>query len=423
MKLLNISPETMDNFVSQNSKSHFMQTSSWGDVAKTRNQIPHLLGIYKEDELIATALLLEKKIGPFSSFYCPRGFIGNYSSKEDIKEIINLLKKYIKRHHGLYLRMDPDLIIHKLNEKAEVKETFEDNEALIDFFISLGATYKGKTILFKEMSNPRFTFRVPWKGDTDTLLNQCQPTTRNILNRETPVHIYKNPINGIKDFYETMSSTARKKAIYLEPYTFFDNFYHILHQANMSDVWVAEVNKQELISYYDEKELSLNEQLNLATSDNATKKQKALKNDLLDQLKKIAKERKELDDIKEERIVLSSVITAKYQDKVWIVHGGNNDILRSLFANYILYFNILKDGQEEGRLYGDLFGTEGKVDKKSDVYGIYLFKLRFGGDFDEFIGEFDFVTKPISNAIISKLLKIRRRLLIKKSVKESRNEH
>ena len=155
MKLLNISPETMDNFVSQNSKSHFMQTSSWGDVAKTRNQIPHLLGIYKEDELIATALLLEKKIGPFSSFYCPRGFIGNYSSKEDIKEIINLLKKYIKRHHGLYLRMDPDLIIHKLNEKAEVKETFEDNEALIDFFISLGATYKGKTILFKEMSNPR----------------------------------------------------------------------------------------------------------------------------------------------------------------------------------------------------------------------------------------------------------------------------
>ena len=319
--------------------------------------------------------------------------------------------------------MDPDLIIHKLNEKAEVKETFEDNEALIDFFISLGATYKGKTILFKEMSNPRFTFRVPLKGDTDTLLNQCHPTTRNILNRETPVHIYKNPINGIKDFYETMSSTARKKAIYLEPYTFFDNFYHILHQANMSDVWVAEVNKQELISYYDEKELSLNEQLNLATSDNATKKQKALKNDLLDQLKKIAKERKELDDIKEERIVLSSVITAKYQDKVWIVHGGNNDILRSLFANYILYFNILKDGQEEGRLYGDLFGTEGKVDKKSDVYGIYLFKLRFGGDFDEFIGEFDFVTKPISNAIISKLLKIRRRLLIKKSVKESRNEH
>ncbi len=413
----------MDNFVSQNSKSHFMQTSSWGDVAKTRNQIPHLLGIYKEDELIATALLLEKKIGPFSSFYCPRGFIGNYSSKEDIKEIINLLKKYIKRHHGLYLRMDPDLIIHKLNEKAEVKETFEDNEALIDFFISLGATYKGKTILFKEMSNPRFTFRVPLKGDTDALLNQCHPTTRNILNRETPVHIYKNPINGIKDFYETMSSTARKKAIYLEPYTFFDNFYHILHQANMSDVWVAEVNKQELISYYDEKESSLNEQLNLATSDNATKKQKALKNDLLDQLKKIAKERKELDDIKEERIVLSSVITAKYQDKVWIVHGGNNDILRSLFANYILYFNILKDGQEEGRLYGDLFGTEGKVDKKSDVYGIYLFKLRFGGDFDEFIGEFDFITKPISNAIISKLLKIRRRLLIKKSVKESRNEH
>lgn len=422
MEIKNIDDKTLDNFVFNNDKSHFMQTSSWGKVAKTRGQIPHMLGIYNENELICTALLLEKKIGPYSSYYCPRGFISDYSNKENLKEIIKLLKKYVSKHHGLYLRIDPDLIIHKLNDKAEVKESFLENEELINFLIQEGATYKGKTILFKEMSNPRFTFRVPLSGDVNTLLNQCHPTTRNTLSKETCVHVYKNPENGVKDFYETMSSTAKKKAIYLEPYSFFENFHNRLHENDMSDVWVAEVNKNELNEFYDKKENGLKEELALCESDTATKKQKARKNDILDQLKKIDKERKELNEIKEERIILSSVITAKYNDKVWIVHGGNNDILRSLFANYILYFEILKDGQKEGRLYGDLFGTEGKVDKHSEVYGIYLFKLRFGGDFDEFIGEFDFITKPIANKLISNLLKLRRRILYYRSIRGNKND-
>ena len=86
-------------------------------------------------------------------------------------------------------------------------------------------------------------------------------------------------------------------------------------------------------------------------------------------------------------------------------------------ANYELYYHILLDSKKEGYTTVDFYGSEGKVDKDSQIYGIYLFKLRFGGDFVEFVGEFDFVTRPLANKIISNLLKARRRILYHRSLK------
>ena len=419
MRLVNIDDQTLDSFVAANDKSHFMQTSAWGKVAASRGQQIHQLGLYDGETLKATALLLEKKILCYSSFYCPRGFILDYSDREVLKEMIREVKDYVKKHRGLYFRIDPDLIWHKLDEKAQPIESFPENEKIITFLQEQGAVWKGKTIRFQEMSNPRFTFRVPLEND---LLAQCHPTTRNIINKGNPygIRVYKGDEKDIDKFYGVMSETARNKSIYLEPRSFFADFYTILAKEDKADIWVAEIDIPQLKDYYSSKEDALKADLALAESPDASKKQRSKRNDILDQLKKIEKEKKELEEIPEETVVLSSVINARFKDKVWIVHGGNSDRLRSLQGNYELYYRVLEDAKENGLKWGDLFGTEGKVDKSSDVYGIFLFKLRFGGDFDEFIGEFDFETRPLTSHLINKLLHWRRRLLIRRSVKENR---
>ncbi|MBQ1508836.1 MAG: peptidoglycan bridge formation glycyltransferase FemA/FemB family protein, partial [Erysipelotrichaceae bacterium] len=80
---------------------------------------------------------------------------------------------------------------------------------------------------------------------------------------------------------------------------------------------------------------------------------------------------------------------------------------------------ILRDARDMGYHTVDFFGTEGTVDPSSDIYGIYLFKLRFAGDFDEFLGEFDFVVRPLLWSSLEKLILYRRKLLIKRSLKQS----
>ena len=73
MEIRTIDAKTLDDFVLSSQKYQFMQTSAWAEVARSRGQKAHQLGFYEDNTLKATALLLEKKIGPFASFYCPRG--------------------------------------------------------------------------------------------------------------------------------------------------------------------------------------------------------------------------------------------------------------------------------------------------------------------------------------------------------------
>ena len=93
MEIRNIDAQTLDSFVLSSQKYHFMQTSAWAEVSRARGQKTHHLGFYEDGELKATALLLEKKIGPFSSFYCPRGMACDYSDKELLASILKLLKR------------------------------------------------------------------------------------------------------------------------------------------------------------------------------------------------------------------------------------------------------------------------------------------------------------------------------------------
>ena len=98
MELRVISEKEFDLYQRRIKDAHFMQTSGFGDVSKKRNYIPHYLGFYDENKIVGSALLLEKKLPFYSTFYCPRGFNANYHDKNILKQIISLLKEYIKKN-------------------------------------------------------------------------------------------------------------------------------------------------------------------------------------------------------------------------------------------------------------------------------------------------------------------------------------
>ena len=421
MKLVNIDRKTLDAYLQNSPKPHFLQSPGWADVAKSRGLIPHMLGLYDDDgKIVGSALLLERKILYYSTFYCPRGFILDYRDQDLIMAMTRLLKGYVRKHRGLSFKIDPDLIIRKLDPNdASVIETDEANLALIDTLKNLGYKHRGFTIKFNESSAPRFTFRVKVDDDIDKIHERMHQTTRNTLNRNNPykVKIRKNNFDDFKAFYKTMADTAHRKAILLEPLSFYETFYDNLYRNGMSDLIAAYIDTDEVKAIFDKDIKDTNEKIaELAV--NLTKKNKGRLNDLKDHLNKILKEKAQVDMINEKEVVLSSVMTAKYADKVWIVHGGNRDILKFLSANYYLYDYVLQDSHDLGYREVDLYGSEGKVDKDSELYGLYLFKSRFGGDFDEFIGEFDLTVRPMMDKLISQALKIRRKIKLKLAIRK-----
>lgn len=206
-----------------------------------------------------------------------------------------------------------------------------------------------------------------------------------------------------------MLETAKRENIVPSSINYYQKFYEILHENNMSNLYAITVDINNLKEKYKlliEEAKSDIEKLKLNKNQ---EKAKNLISDINNKLEKLNKELIEINKIEDETLPLSSIITAKYKDKVWTIHGGNHSLLKELNANYLLYYEIIKDANKEGYKIIDFFGTTGNPNPNNYIYGIHLFKKRLGGEYTEFIGEFDLVNKKILYFLYNKYLKFKKR--------------
>lgn len=403
-----------EDFVLNSNKSHFMQSHYFGEIMKYKNFTPYYVGLKENDKLVATALLLKKKLlGNYCYFYCPRGYIIDYSNYKLLNTFTNYIKKFAKKNKALFVKIDPDVKLHDLDQDGNVLGN--SHEKLVDYLKMLGYKHKGFNTEFVN-EQPRFTFRLDINKSLDDIYKNIHPTTRKILNKGNQYHLnmYKGSIEDIPKFYETMKDTAVREHLHLTPMEYYKNFYAILNKQNMSDLYIVEVDIHDLIITY-EKNLEYLE-LELKNLDDPKyknkEKQENIKKDLINKIDKTKKEIDFIHTIEKEHIILSSIITVKYGDKVWTIHGGNSNILRELNSNYLLYYQIIKDAHEEGYKIVDFFGTSGiaNPDKSNPIFGIHSFKKRFGGEYTELIGEFDLVIHKLMYYAYKKLLPVYRKM-------------
>lgn len=410
----NVSIKEYEDFVLSSNKSHFMQSYYFGEIMKNKNFEPYLVGLKDDDKLVATALLLKKKlIGDYCYFYSPRGYVLDYNNYKLIHIFTNHIKKFVKEHKALFVKIDPDIKLHDLDSDGNILRN--SHEKTVDYLKMLGYKHKGFNTEFVN-EQPRFTFRLDIDKDIDEVYKGIHPTTRKILNKgnQYNLNLYKGNINDIPKFYETMKDTASRENLHLTPIEYYEFFYKTLNEQNMSDLYVVEVNIHDLIITY-EKNLEYLE-LELKNMDDPKYKNKGkqenLKKDLITKIDKVKKEIDFINTIEEKNIILSSIITVKYGNKVWTVHGGNSNILRELNSNYLLYYEIIKDANKEGYKIVDFFGTSGiaNPDKSNPIFGIHSFKKRFGGEYTEFIGEFDLIINKFLYFCYQRLLPIYRKI-------------
>ncbi len=398
----NIDLEIYEKFVYNHNKKHFMQSCHWGEVQKYKSFKPYYVGLYKDDILVAVSLLLEKKIlGKFGYIYCPRGFILDYSDLALIKAFTDYIKTFTKEHKNFFFRIDPDIKLQCIDEDANAIEG-DNNFELVNYLKSIGYKHKG---FYKEFlgSQPRYTYRLKLDSDIDKVYSGFHSTTRKILNKKNQfeLDIYKGSSEDVKDFYLTMENTGAERGIVQSSLEYYQNYFDILNKNNMSDVYIVKASISKLKEVY-KKLITIHED----------KREKIVKENVLADLnKKIDKLKLELEEInliEEDELVLSSIMTAKYNDYVWTIHGGNNTKLKFLNANYLVYYQIIEDAVSEGKSMIDFFGTTGNPVKENSLYGIHLFKKRLGGEYTEFIGQFDFVTNKLLYFAYQLYIKIKR---------------
>ena len=411
----NIDKSKFDEFVLKHSNISFMQSSTWGEFEnKTINRKDYYLGLVDDkDNIVCAGMFLKKELLlGYSYLYCPRGFIIDYKNKELLKEYTDELYNYCKSKKILFIKIDPEVKLHDLDIDGNV--IGNDNTEIVEYLKKIGYKHFGYNKNF-ENSLPRYTFRLKIDKSIEDIINNFHPTTKKIIKKGNVDNliILKNKDASIDDFYYTMKETEKRENILYHSKSYYEDYYKLLSKKNMSDLFEIKVDWKELLNLYkDRKEKVTKEITELEQKEfKRTDKKNNLLKELNNQLTKINKEISNIEESMDKEPVLSSILTTKFGDTVWTVHGGNSTYLREANANYFVYYEVIKDAVKEGYKYVDFFGTTGdNSNTNNSVYGIHSFKKRLGGEYIEYIGEFDLIINKFMYKTFNILIPIYRKV-------------
>lgn len=428
-KLCELKKDEYEEFVSTNPyKSHFLQSYVWGQFSKKKkNLIPYYVGLKKENKVVAASLLLKKKLPlGYSYFYAPRGFVMDFHHQELFREMTKEVVAFIKKHKAIFLKIDPDIIRNQYNYLNEVITTDDQKEDIFQMITSCGYKHLGFSKNFETMQ-PRYTFRIDLTQELDMITNHFSKTTNQRINkaRKLGCEVCIGDINDIDQFYHLMTLTENRKDFISYSKDYYLEQYKMLAKQDMATLFLGKIAPKKVIKKLNNELSSIIKELESIDHENTSKSTKRKIVDLNCQKEKLETG---IDKYKEyqkkygEEIILNAHMIITYHDKAWVLYAGNHNILTESYANYLTYFEHIKYCKEKGIKIYDQFGTIGDLDKNNPRFGLHEFKKKFGGDYIEFFGEFDYVLKPLMYFIFTKLVPMYRNIMKKKNKKEINHE-
>ncbi|MCI8346852.1 MAG: aminoacyltransferase [Bacilli bacterium] len=429
-KLIKLNKKEYENFViNHKSKSHFLQSYSWGEFSKEKkNLFPYYLGLVSDNgKIMAAALLLQKKL-PFNLcyFYIPRGFVIDFNNKDLVKMMTEEIKKFCKEKKAIFFKIDPDIIHSQFNYLGQKVEVSSDQQKILQTLRSLGYKHLGFTKNF-ETSQPRYTFRIDLNQDLDTIIDHFSKTTKQRINKakKLGIEVEIGTEEDLDTFYQLMMLTENRKDFVSFSKDYYKTQYQILKKDHMIVLFLGKVNTKEIIKNYEEELKKVQDALQNIDTETLSKSAKNKVKNLTSQKENLIKEINKFKLAKAKygsTIPLSAHMIITYGNKAWVLYAGNHNILTETYTNYATYFEHIKYCKEQGIEIYDQFGTIGDLSSDNPRLGLHEFKKKFGGNYIEFLGEFDYILKPFLYFVFQKLVPFYRNIVKNKSKRELKNE-
>ena len=432
LRLKTIDKEEYDNYVRNHQyKSHFLQSLSWGEFAKVKkNLTPHYLGLTTEDnQLVAATLLLEKHLPMNMCYlYAPRGFVIDFNKKELLKTMTKKVVEFAKTRKAIFVKMDPDIIRKSYDYQNEEQELGYDPEVIFDNIKKAGFKHLGFTKNF-ETSQPRYSFRINLEQSMEDIENHLSKTTKQRIAKseklETEVVIGTK--KDIKEFYHLMTLTESRKDFISYNEDYYETLYEIFNgnKNSKATLLLGKINFNKTIKSLEKNLKRIVDQISILPIDNLSKSAKTKLEELRKQKENTQSEINKYKDYSKQygnEVTLSAHMIIEYGDKAWVLYAGNHNILSETYVNYHTYYEHLRYCKSRGLRIYDQFGTIGDLREDNPLMGLHEFKRKFGGDYVEFLGEWDYVINPVMYFVFTKLVPIYRNIIKKRSKKALKEE-
>ena len=348
----NVDKNKYINFTDNHPKSHFLQSYAWGEFCrKIKGQIPYYVGMEDDNNnLVATSLILLKKtpLG-YSYGYSPRGFIIDYSNRELIKEFSDYLRKFMKDKKIIYIKFDPDIPYQDIDEDANPIENGNNNYDLYNYMLSLGYIHTGFYRLY-EGNQPRYTFRIDLKRKWEDIESKMSKSFLKSVKRSNTYDLEIDNDIKIEEFYRLVQNNSSKDDFDAHNLKYYQVFTEELEKEGIVKYFNISIKPQELVKKFTKEIKEIKKELE-------TNKKRA--EDLKNQLTKLEKDINVFKDIKENKIVVCTLICTYTKNRAWSMFIGSDDLANMTFAVTRSYYEAIKDAYNNGYDFFDLFGTPG----------------------------------------------------------------
>lgn len=374
----NIDRREHDDFVVQSKYCNLLQSSNWGSVKE--NWDHKFVGVRENGNLVATSLVLIKSLPlGLTMFYIPRGPVMDLKNESLVGFYISELKKFAKKHHCIYIAVDPAFVCNSYTLDETNENRNEESKELIRLFEKNGAIFKGFTKSIDDTIQPRY-HAVVYKDEDflSTVSKKCRKALNTVKKKNVEVRAYH--LDGVDEFSQVMHCTEERKNIHLRGEDYFKRLLEVYQDDAVIFLATLDLKKQyeEVKARYDQNIKDLEE-----CPENAKKKRFRLEEldaSLTRELSNL-KEYKEKDG---DRAILSGALCVKYGKTAELLYAGMDDRYKRYMAPYASFYQCMIWSFEKGCDWCNMGGIEGDFQG-----GLTHFKANYNPTIQEFVGEFD----------------------------------
>ncbi len=402
MNLIELEEQEFIEFSKNFPNSLFFQSPYWIEIKKNNNWEGTILGMKKNNKIIAATILLMKDIKGIHKkmVYAPRGFLLDYNDFSLLTDFVDKITIYLKEKKALFLKINPYVKYQEHDIDGNVIEGTK-NTALVDQLKKLGFIHQGfyTTMDEKKDLEPRWLSVLDLENKTvDEIFKNMRTTTRwSIRNSEkNSLRIIECGREDLKEFKALMKHTADRREFIDRPLSYYQNIYDVLQKENLVKILLVEINFKELLEKTEKEHHELLEKIQ-KMKDNP-KKQNQLK-ELENETKSFEKR---INDLKEYKVkygdtkVIAGGLYMLYGRQLVYLLGASYKEFMKYNSQYLLQWEMINYAKENNYQTFNFYGIDGDFRKESKNYGLFDFKRGFGAQVVELIGEFDLIIdKPM----------------------------
>ena len=358
-----------EGFLKEVKEKTFLQSFNWGEFNKIMGDKVFRLGVYRQEELIATALIIKVEARRGTFLFLPHG--PNIKNKELQTSrstpcnchTINQTSRFAPCNYEAIKRIKNkvlEVLLNKLKEMAkEEKVTFiriaplwEKNEENIKIFRELGFRQAPIHI------HPELTWELDITKTEEELLKNMRKTTRYLIRqalKNEGIEIIKNKdLKGIDEFNKLYQATRVRHGFVPFSLNYLEN---------------------EFLSFSRDDEISIF----------------------------LGRYKKEL---------VSSGIFVFWQDIGFYHHGASFLKYPKIPVSYLLLWEAIREAKKRGCQKFNFWGIAPISNKKHPWAGLTLFKMGFGGKSREYVKTQDLIisNKYWISFFVEKIRKVKRAL-------------